>query len=526
MVKTTKNSDDDNLFRDIENSDIAPNMTMKEMMFYPHGFLNMLEMYPEKRKLYDEDIIAVAKALTSFPDADDYDAPTEFQKTLIDKFFDYFKKRGNGLKDLLSPSEKGNKYYVVSKEGDGHDVYQSMQLTKLRYAFTTCEKNIFLKVVDVCQRFLSHSNLGVNCDLKVEDFKEAGKVPIITFPIKDILENNNTNYSWVKERLSDLHEKKFGLPGNKDWDFREATLFQRVMADKGSGKIGVILSVDFWEAFNNLECYKVIDVNVAKKFKSIYAERMYELLVGNKKDIIYDVKNLKLMFCLEDKYKNTGSFMTNAIKPAQKEMKELPECPFYFDYEIIYGARRKIEKLKFIVIDKAEQRDADAEKQYKMDFTSDTRLTEIVIEKIDECFNGKIDCTRTDVELKLKWAQRNLGVNELVDVIQSIKDTADELAAKGKITKSVEAFFIGSLEKYVEKYRKKEKDKHILKPQKTVQVQTPRDVSKWEENGYDYMLESFAKKLAKDSGRTFEDWVKTFDFEESQPGIWRHKKTV
>lgn len=524
MAKKRQNSEEDDLFKAVQAE--KPEMDIKTIMFYPKGFLNYLDMYPDKKALYDPEIIDVARALTSFPDADGEERPSDFKLSLIEKFGNFLKEQGSSFLSKLLPSEFGNKYYAVTKEGDGHDVIQSMQLTKLRYAFTTCEKNIFLKVVDVCQRFLSHSNLGENCELKVEDFQEAGRVPVITFPIKDILENNNTNYSWVKERLSDLHEKKFGLPGNKDWDFREATLFQRVMADKGSGKIGVILSVDFWEAFNNLECYKVIDVNVAKKFKSIYAERMYELLVGNKKDIIYDVKNLKLMFCLEDKYKNNGSFMTNAIKPAQKEMMELPECPFYFDYEIIYGVRRKIEKLKFIIIDKQEQQVVDEELQKKMNFTSDTRLTDAVIEKMEECFHGRIDCSRSDVELKLKWAQRNLGVNELVEAIQNIKDTADELDAKKKISKSVEAFFLGSLDKFVEKQRQKEIDKHILKPQKNIQIQKPRDVNKWEENGYDYMVEAYAKRLATEAGKTLEEWAKTFGFEEYQPGVWRHKKTV
>lgn len=234
---------------------------------------------------------------------------------------------------------------LLSQQDNKPVVFQSWQLTKVKYKFNKTEKNIFLKIIEIAQKHLNKENLGKKCTFEMTQ-KFGKEYPQITFPIRDLLKNSN-NYKYVCDSLDSLGGKSFGMPASTDWDFQKCFLFSKVSASENKGIAMVELTPAFWEAFLNTETYKSIDPHLEYKFDSVYTMRMYELLVGNKKPITYKIANLIDMFCLE-KY-TASQFITYVIQIAQKEMKEMDECPFFFEYEVTKEGR-KFDKLTFTLV--------------------------------------------------------------------------------------------------------------------------------------------------------------------------------
>lgn len=418
------------------------------------------------------------------------------------------------------------------------ETFQSWQLTKVKYAFSLCEKNIFLKVVEICQKFLEKKDLGSNCYMKIHDTMMSGKVPVIMFPIQDIIGKGGKNYEWVKQGLKSMLKKNFGVPGIKGWEYVDCVLFQRVMADKSTGRVGVILSIDFWRAFCNLESYKIINTEVAMSFKSIYTERIYELLIGNEGSITYGVENLKNMFCLEDKYKNNGHFIKKVIDVAHDEMRDSEKCPIMFEYEAIKGERRKIIKIEFKIVHKNANTEP-TEKEKKLmklrELTSCVKLSEAVTQMVREYY-PEIVLTREDVILKLKVAQMSLGVNELVDQIAKIHLVGLNQMDKGKLKSSQAAYLFGSLEKIVRAKNEEEKAKHTyhepekpkddgVYPFKRVNIgKDPLLNHIGEDDKYRYFVKEYVENFAKNAGQSVEEWSKKWGFEPTEGGYWRYSK--
>ena len=199
--------------------------------------------------------------------------------------------------DKIIPNDEGAVTPVIEEQKQ--IAIMSWTLTKMRYNFTLMEKNLFLKVVEVGQKFINRQNLGKNYDLEMIK-TSLGDVPRIEFPIKDVLQKGK-NYQWVKDSLRTLNAKTFGIPAEDQWDFKDVNLFQSIEASEKKGLMRVELTHYFWDAFFKLKVFKMIDTNVAYKFKSVYTERLYELLVGNKVAVTYDLINLRKMFALENK---------------------------------------------------------------------------------------------------------------------------------------------------------------------------------------------------------------------------------
>lgn len=416
-------------------------------------------------------------------------------------------------------------------------IYQSWQLTKAKYDFTIGEKRIFLKIVDICQRYINEDEMSKNCEISVESLLGTGYVPIVTFPIRDILDDNSTNYSWVNDSLERLMGKEFGLPGNSDWNFQKCVLIQRIMSDKKSGRAGVILSHDFWKALCNMQSYKVIDFDVAKKFKSIYAERLYELLNGNTQSITYDLTNIREIFCLENKYKNNSTLVERVFEKAKDEMDTTAECPITFDYKLGIGKRNKIENVTFTVRNK-EVKEDDAKKRPKktlLQDVMDVRLSESVVQAVMKYFPS-VQPERDDVNIKLRYAQKYLGVLELITEIQRIRLVCNSQVQKGLLKTTKGGYFLGALGRIVRAKKEEERLKHIY-----VEPEKPKDDAVYpfkrvnigkdpelnnigEDEEYKYYTQAYVKRSATGVGMTVEVWTSKWGFEQIEGGYWRLKK--
>lgn len=392
-------------------------------------------------------------------------------------------------------------------------LYQAWGLTKMRYDFTVGEKNIFLKVIEMCQKYLKKEYLGKDNALVMVKEGFGEEVPMIEFSIKDMLQGNTKNYDWIRKSLETLGNKYFGIPESEGWDFKKTVLFDTIEGSLAKGKLRVTLTQGFWKAFYDLKVFKIIDTNVEYKLSSVYSKRMYELLVGNRNMVTFDIQHLKLMFCAEDKYKNTNMFITRVIKPAQKEMMEADFCPFYFEY-IPVMAGRKIEKMNFIVVDKAQVAENEERMNALIKDAEGVTLSKDVLNEVEKCFPRLV--IREDVELKLKRLQKQIGADELCKKIGKIKKQADKLSNEGSLKGTVSAYFIGSLDRISEEFKEKENKNKIYKKK----IDEAEVV---EESSEVYFTIEQLQKKAKLAGLAVEQFIQQFEIEKIDDQTYRMK---
>lgn len=410
-----------------------------------------------------------------------------------------------------------NEMQKVSKENDSAklpSIYQSWQLTKMKYSFSRLEKNIFLKIIEVAQKYLNKEYLGKDCDFSLN--KEFGKEqPSIEFPIKDLLKKSH-NYKYVKDSLQSLLSKNFGIPKNESWDFDMVNLFTRVQASQKRGIAKVTISNEFWKAFYNLKVFKEIDPNLAYNFKSIYTVRIYELIVGNRVAVTYDIKNLISMFCVEKTYKTTGEFIKYVIQVAQKEMKGMEECPFYFSYDLVYKSR-KIDKIVFQVIFKEEK---EPEKLEQVIVNMKMELSQEIVDSVKKLFRTEI---REDLENKLIKVQNLIGEKNLANKIGFVYKKAKELKEKKELRASYAAYLSGALDRiYSDALMENQVQKQLKRVATDVKPVEEKPIS----DGYVYYTLKELEKKSKMSGfDSVEEFLKSFPMlEDMGNGKWRMKE--
>lgn len=391
---------------------------------------------------------------------------------------------------------------------------QSWQLTKMKYAFTRIEKNIFLKIVEVGQKYINRDYLGKDYKFEMENGFE-GETPRIEFPIKDIAGNSHA-YERIRDSLSSLSKKSFGVPKEEGWDFSEILLFSKIESSKNKGLMRVTLTNEFWKAFFNLKVFKIIDTCLAYKFRSVYTERIYEILVGNKIAVTYELDNLKKMFCLEEKYPNNNHFIKNVIISSQEEMKEMESCPFYFNYSLDKKGGRKISLITFTIVNKQEEQRRQIMNDMLKNDSLNVVLSDKVSQEVKKYFRLEM---REDIEMKLKRAQKQLGVNALCTKIAELYEKAKVLKEKKELKGTMSAYFIGSLDRISE--QKKEETEFSKTYHGVVEDTVP--IQEYKTDGYNYLSNEQMQDKARLCGMTVEEMIKTFGLERVDNETWRMK---
>ena len=131
-------------------------------------------------------------------------------------------------------------------------IFQSWTLTKVRYDFTLIEKNIFVKIVELCQKYIDKKFLGQDCGIEVE-YTIFGQTPTIQFPIRDIAAGNN--YIQVRNSLDKMMNNAYGIPVDGLWDYHTVNLFEEAKSTKKRGLMSITLTNRFWKALNELSVY-------------------------------------------------------------------------------------------------------------------------------------------------------------------------------------------------------------------------------------------------------------------------------
>lgn len=206
------------------------------------------------------------------------------------------------------------------------DVFQSYILTVAKYDFSTYEKRILYRLVEMAQkdvpqplrdnmRKVEPSNCGVN----------------ITMPVADILKDEtDKNYTKAIAAFKGLVEKTIEYSDKETWLC--TSIIEHPEIEKGSGIAKFHIYKPVWECILDFsKGYRKYELATAMSFKSVYSMRMYELMSGQTAPLYQSFEELKERFKLKGKYKIVSMFIERCLEPARKELDE--SSPYSFTYE-------------------------------------------------------------------------------------------------------------------------------------------------------------------------------------------------
>lgn len=151
----------------------------------------------------------------------------------------------------------------------------------------------------------------------------------ISFDIRRICPEGVTNFREVREQLVEMLTLHFEYEDGER--FRGVNFFQEVVAEKGSWTATFYTTKAIWEVFMDFsKGYRKVELATAMKFRSVYALRFYEKVVGQTDPVTYTIDELRAMFQLQKKYKKPTDFVIKVVQAAKDELDEV--SPWSFDY--------------------------------------------------------------------------------------------------------------------------------------------------------------------------------------------------
>lgn len=155
----------------------------------------------------------------------------------------------------------------------------------------------------------------------------------IEVDLRSICPEGMKDFSIVREQLSQMRTLGFEYENEHEWV--GVNFFSRVEAKKGSWTATFHTTKDIWEVFMDFsKGYRRLELDTAMQFKSVYALRFYEKVVGQSQPIEYTIDELRAMFQLQKKYKKNDDFVTRVVQAAKDELDKV--SPWSFTYQTNY----------------------------------------------------------------------------------------------------------------------------------------------------------------------------------------------
>ena len=220
------------------------------------------------------------------------------------------------------------------------DIIQSYILTTARYDFSVYEKRILYRIVEMTQDLLQGKKLNQKYSIEKDLFDMYNiEMPISAF----LTDETDKHYSRTKMALISMSRKIFQYEDEREWRAIPLVILPKIR--KYESTVQFRIHEDMYNAILDFsKGFKKYELNTVFKFESVYAMRLYELLSNQRTPLIYSIKELKLMFGVEKKYKLTADFIRRVIEPARKELTE--KSPYSFEYKPLKTGRA-ITSIKF-----------------------------------------------------------------------------------------------------------------------------------------------------------------------------------
>lgn len=235
------------------------------------------------------------------------------------------------------------------------ELIQSYVLTSAKYKFSVYEKRVLYRIIEIAQSQLEGQKLNEGFTINQNLFGDY----IIRMPLSAFEKGGSYNTSKIKQALKDLRKKDITFENEfveEIYGLIEEPKFYKPEVKKfPKGKHGIIESprinlagesiddippgtVEFrvnpkiyQAALNFSKGWRKYELKVALSLESTYAMRMYELMVGQKKPLTFLITDLRDMWSLESKYKDTTDFFKRTIDRAKDELDK--NSPWSFTYK-------------------------------------------------------------------------------------------------------------------------------------------------------------------------------------------------
>lgn len=206
------------------------------------------------------------------------------------------------------------------------EVIQSYLITAARYDFNVHEKRVLYRLIEMCQYQLEGKQLNTNYHMDKTLFGDY----VVTMPVSGFLAGDDDhNHDKVKTALRRLRNKTIEYETDKMWKL--IGVIEKPKFDK-RGLVTFEVQPEIYDAILTFsKGFRRIELKTAMEFETVYAMRFYELLSGKTEPITYSIDSMKIMFQLENKYKETKDFIRRVVLPAQKELSD--KAPFSFTYK-------------------------------------------------------------------------------------------------------------------------------------------------------------------------------------------------
>lgn len=208
------------------------------------------------------------------------------------------------------------------------DLVQSYVLTTIKYGFTTTEKRVLYRIVELLQNLTEGKKLNQN--YSVQELINGDRK--VTMPISAFLKkDDDKNYEPIKNALKRLRAREIEYEDDRIWQV--LGIIEKPKIEKYASVIEFELTPRLYEAFLNFSLgFRKFELKVAMEFDSVYSMRFYELFSGVKSPLRYSIKELKDIFGIADKYKGRpADFIHYVVKPAKQDLDKY--SPYSFTYE-------------------------------------------------------------------------------------------------------------------------------------------------------------------------------------------------
>ena len=222
------------------------------------------------------------------------------------------------------------------------EVIQSYLMTSAKYMFSTVEKRIMYKIIEMVQGDIEGKKLNKDYSITKTLFNDR----IVKIKTTSFLKHeSDRNYGQIKEALTSLRNKTIEF--EKDGVWKLIGIIEKPKIDAYKSYVQFEVQPEIWEAVLNFDKgYSKYELEVAMSFNSVFSMRFYELFNAyNRKPMTIRIDTLKERFGITDKYKLTADFIKNVVKKAKNELDE--KCEYSFNYSTIKEGR-KITKICFV----------------------------------------------------------------------------------------------------------------------------------------------------------------------------------
>jgi len=317
---------------------------------------------------------------------------------------------------------------------DNVDVIQSYLLTTARYDFNVYEKRILYRLVELCQPSLKGQKLNDRFSINPDLFGMTE----IKIPIRYLLSNEEDhNHTRIKDAVTSLRNKTFEYEDDKIWKL--IGIIETPIVDKGNEFIEFKIHPEIYTAILDFsKGFRKFELKTAMSFDTIYAMRFYELFSGKTNPITYSIRDLKIMFRIENRYKLFADFRRYVIDTAKKELDK--KAPYSFEYKVNKDGRKSV-SITFYPVLIPENRDEELEKRALQKRLSPSwELDKMIIDYLKQNFAFSSKEISYNIDL-LKDAQTKL---DLMFFLSSLKRKALE-KAKPK------GYVIGAIKREIKK---------------------------------------------------------------------------